>query len=570
MAYSQAQLIALDNINSGDIFVAPDISSDLIVLNTLGAVESFRNMQAANLSELTSNNVTLVKQLGSSSFPQIFGAIPAEFTQYLGYGSLFDIAESRLSQLVPTANVFIEIINQSSVYVSQSNDILNSITTIIPTSANQVTGGLAAISGIGNLTTVGTRFQELGSLLLNFSNPSSGFSASSIFLNMIQNNAQTVGNLHINLFGKQIVDPRNGNLITVDQNLFTTILSNPVSAITTENSDGTISTSYAVAALHPLEAPLIKLANNALTLTGDFDAFVTYLGIGDDVINAVNVFSDCLDIQTVLGSTVIAIILTEQNLPLTSNLTADILIPIIINNVKGISNVPDISILGQAMQAIIPPQINSIAVTSNSSPNISNIQSMIGVSGNVITIQDVLGTSNIADVLLNTISILETISSESFNDIKLNTSVLSNALINGISGTVILSDGSTYTDINVLVAAAVPLINSESSSLSTAIPQVFNQFIPYGVLAQTHNNSVNIMKLANINIANIASNQIPVTTTSNFLQQLSSLAQDTQDEVTPFINQNSTSGAALSVSIIESQNTSILANYGIVLQSNLI
>lgn len=577
--YSQAQLVTLNEIaaSSPDIFISPDISSSMAKLDTLAAVNAYRQMQSANLLVLTSDNANLVIGLGSNSLPQLFGAIPFEYINNIGYGSLFDITDNRLKSYLPNnnSNVFIEIVEQASLYATQANDILLSINNSLPITPNQNSGGLGAIGGYQNINLIGNRFAQLGNLL-KFSSPNGGFSAASIFLDILLNNDTTIGNLHINFYGQQIVDPTTGAYLTVNQKLLTYIVNNPTSTI---DATLTTSASYPVVALNPLEIPLRELANKALTLTGDLDAVITYLNLGQDVVNTINVFTDCLNISNVLGSTITSDILSEQNLSMTANLTPDIFIPILLNNIKGISNVRSIAQLGQAMQEVSLPiiTIENSVYSLNGNINTANILSNLGVATANITLQveDVLGNSNIVSVINNTITGLESIIAiNNLNDLPniiSNTSNLSSALINGITGNVYLSNGTSYDNINSLVANAVPLIEEESSNVKIIVGSI--NFSEYNALAKSHNDSINYLHLANINISDISNSNISITTTAAFLQSLPQLINNNSTGELAFlqsyINNNGLGGSSLTASITEAQNQSTLSKYGILLQTSM-
>jgi hypothetical protein len=560
MSNSQSgfQLLASVGMGSGQGLLPQNITANLASYNAISTVNNWRSIYFnANAAGVFASNTIALRSIGTNVFPGIFGQTPFEYSSSLGTGPLFDKIIPRISNWfgnINSSSIFIQVLNQAQIYASQSADLINSAasTQWVNGAASTATGGFSSIADT-SINIVGQSFENMGSTM-QLSSPLNGFSNAGCFQQLIDSGNETIGNLHLNFFGKTIIDPSTGTQYIIGKDLFQLIINDPRG----RTSDDT----FQIAALNPLDVLIGEVANTALIDTGNLDAVVSYFEVSGSQINQ---WTDCLNIPLMLGVTASNAIMNAQKI---STLDAYSLIFALVSSLKGLSNLKTIADLGKIMTQIVSLPSSSLSDLSSpiSSSQYANLQIQLGPGSGANlnpTVADILGNTDLNGVLSNTIfnliSIKETlpwanISSDSGN--------VANALINGISGNVYLSNGTVYTDINSLSSNAVELINQQANLLSNYISA--DAFDSYNKLAETHNNSIQLVSKAGINVANLKSSNILAQT---FPSELATMALGNDeitglDVVTPLFDSTIT-GQALSAIIVESQNNQTLLDAGL-------
>jgi len=560
MSNSQSgfQLLASVGMGSGQGLLPQNITANLASYNAISTVNNWRSIYFnANAAGVFASNTIALRSIGTNVFPGIFGQTPFEYSSSLGTGPLFDKIIPRISNWfgnINSSSIFIQVLNQAQIYASQSADLINSAasTQWVNGAASTATGGFSSIADT-SINIVGQSFENMGSTM-QLSSPLNGFSNAGCFQQLIDSGNETIGNLHLNFFGKTIIDPSTGTQYIIGKDLFQLIINDPRG----RTSDDT----FQIAALNPLDVLIGEVANTALIDTGNLDAVVSYFEVSGSQINQ---WTDCLNIPLMLGVTASNAIMNAQKI---STLDAYSLIFALVSSLKGLSNLKTIADLGKIMTQIVSLPSSSLSDLSSpiSSSQYANLQIQLGPGSGANlnpTVADILGNTDLNGVLSNTIfnliSIKETlpwanISSDSGN--------VANALINGISGNVYLSNGTVYTDINSLSSNAVELINQQANLLSNYISA--DAFDSYNKLAETHNNSIQLVSKAGINVANLKSSNILAQTFPSELATMT-LGNDEitgLDVVTPLFDSTIT-GQALSAIIVESQNNQTLLDAGL-------
>lgn len=563
------QVLATHGLLQGEGVTPPNISANLTSYYSLSPVNNFNIIyHNANAANVTITNTSALQSLGANTFPHIFGQVPYDFSSALQVGPLFDKVVPRISYWfgnVISSSVFIQVLSSAQVYAQQSADLLNSAaSTQWPNGpSSTASGGFSSIGG-SDSKAVSSAFQQLG-LLMDMSAPLSGFSNAGCFKQILDSGNNSIGNLHLNFFGKNIIDPSSGISYVVNEDLLNMIINNPVG----RNEDD----SFQVVSLNPLDKILGELANSALVDTGDLDAVVTFLEINGDSASNINQWTDCLNISLMLGIQATQAIRESLNLKSSDILDAYDLIKLVMTSVKGISNLNSISEIGKVMSSISMLPLSNLTLLINpiSSSNYANLQMSVGKgsgkNGNP-TVADILGLTNLNDALNNTIIGLNSISNTpSWSNISSDTGNIANALVNGITSPVFLSNGNSYSNINDLCSNAVVLINSESLILTNEIsnPSLFSD---YNGIAETHNNSIQLMPITGIDTYDLVPDNISL---SGFPSQLSSLAvQNIEtsglDVLIPLFD-NTITGQALNAIVLESKNNQILSQNGLVSSS---
>lgn len=509
---SGVQIIAAAGLQAGEGLKPPNIDANLAIYNSIKSVSNWNVIYSnANVANITTTNIIALQSIGANSFPHLFGQIPNDFGSNLGIGPLISIASARTANLFSgssTANVFLQTLSQAQSYAAQSALVINSAASAQwPSGANSsITGGFSEIAGT-SIGLVGNAFQNCGTLMV----PSDkfygldGFSNAGCFLKLL-NADKTIGNLHINFFGKTIQDPVTGNSYVIGSDLFNMILDNPYGKTTDDT--------FKIAALNPLDSLIGEAANNALTDTNNLDAVVSFFDVSG---SQINVWTDCLSLPTILGSPATSAIEIAIGV---NPLDAYELLKSLSVNITGINNIDSIADLGSVMSNIIPltdaPQISSLS-TPVSTSDFSNIKASFGTgsgaNGNP-TVDDILGSTNYNDALYSTISAIQPLMSTSqYSNIVSDTGNIANALVNGISSPVYLSDGNSYADLNSLSSAGSILVNNNAASLAIIAPSLTNisLFSSYNAIAETHNNSIALapkVGLTNTNINAISSDSL--------------------------------------------------------------
>jgi hypothetical protein len=398
----------------------------------------------------------------------------------------------------------------------------------------------------------------MGTLLLP-KDPLNGFSNAGCFQQLIDTGNQKVGNLHLTFFGKTLVDPITGTSYTIGSDLFQMIMDNPMGR--------SIDDPFQISALNHLDILLGEMANDALSDTGDLDAVVSYFGASG---SQIQVWTDCLDVSTMLGNTVSGIIKTALGITV---LDAYALINALVTNLKGLRNLESMTALGTVMESITPIAGTLSSMTTPVTQSAyANLQATLGPGSGANanpTVSDVLGLTDLNGALSNTITGISSLTNTSeWANISSDTGNVSYVLIHGITGHAYLSNGNAYTDANVFSSDAANLINQQASILANSVVNG-NLFSSYNAIAETHNSSILLSSKTGINVANIQSNTLTLMT---FPSQLSSMATgDVEvtglDVLVPLFD-SSITGQALNAIVIESQNNSSLNDSGLVSSSN--
>jgi hypothetical protein len=503
---SGVQLIAAAGLQAGEGLAPPNISANLSAYNSIQTVNNW-NIIYNNAAEVgvTASNTIALRSIGSNSFPQLFGQVPNDFSSNLGTGPLISITSARTSNLFAgssTANVFLQTLGQAQSYAAQAALTINSAASAQwPNGANaSVTGGFSEIAG-NNISGVAEAFIQCGSLMTpsDIYNGLDGFSNAGCFLQLLNAGDNTIGNLHLNFFGKSIVDPSTGNSYIIDKDLFTMILDAPMG----KTPDDT----FQVASLNPFDALVGIAANAALVDTNDLDAVITFFGVSG---SQINVWTDCLSLPIILGSAATNSIETSIGV---TPLDSYALLKALSVNITGLNNIASIGDLGRTMYKIIPligtPNISAMPAPVSVS-DFSNLKASVGpgsgANGNP-TVDDILGSTNYNDALYSTIQVIKQLmGTTQYGNISSDTGNIANALVNGISTPVYLSNGNSYSDINSLCANGVVLINSTSASLENVAPTLANVSLlsAYNGIAETHNNSIALAPTVGLTPANIA------------------------------------------------------------------
>ena len=532
------QIIAANGLQSGEGIIPPNISllyneyKDFLPVANYGNIYS--SIQNANsymgtcnittsngIISMSSANANLLINVGSNSFPHIFGVVPAEFSSYLGNGPLMDMSYARTTGWFGnsgTANIFLQVLGQAQTYATGAHAVLSSASTT-QWSGNPfstATGGFSNIAGNNkeNFLMVANVFIDMGSLMQP-SRPFNGFSNAGCFKRIYDSGNQTIGNLHLNFFGKTITDPVSGNSYIIDNTLFNDILSNPMGL----NSEDT----FQIAALNPLDSVLGTFADGALQQTDDLDAVVTYFGVGPNIASKIYNWTDSMNVEYISGTLVSNIICSSLNIP---TLNAYALIKGLTSSVSGLTNLSSMISLGNMMEQISPLE-SSLQLQSLSSPisssDFSNIRSSFGNGSGTYgnpTVDDILGSTAYNQALSNYIMAITPlehlpeyllISSDSGN--------ISYVLQYGFPTTGInLSNGKNYTNLDLLAHDGSVLLNQNANLLANIAPSYSNvsQLSSYNRIAQTHNNSKSITasnSLLPINVTPLQTNIL-----SNFTQ----------------------------------------------------
>lgn len=566
------QIVAINGLQNNLGLSVPNSTSLLNEYDSLTPVSNFTTIfNAAPGAAITPQNVVALQNIGAASFPQLFGAVPYQYSNNLQIGILMPKVVAQINKIFGNSNnpsIFVQALTLAQAYASQSSDIINSAisATWNGNPSQSITGGFSALAGnnAGNLSIVADAFSQLGSVTL-FNDIQSGFTCAAI-MQQILNVDDTIGNLHINFFGKMIIDPQSGNTLVVNQSLLTNILNNPIAPT---------NSTFAVVALNPLEQQLQILANQALVQTADLDSVITFVGMNGNAASSINQFSDCLNPQLMLGPVASSIVNFNLN---TTQLDAWTLLNALVTNIKGISNITNFPALALTMAQVQPlgnldllAQMQSPITASQFSALQASLGPGSGANGNP-TVADILGSTDINDTLQNVIFGINQLSSQPiYQNISTDTTNVAGVLLHGISGSVKLSNGNTYTDPNSFCADAAVLINNNANSLViyASNNSLSNSFSLYSNLAQTVNNSQVLMTKANINISSL---QTSITSMVEFGASLSSVALQNDevgglDVIIPIIDNSTLTGQAFTAIIIEAQNNQILNQNGIVSNS---
>lgn len=563
------QVLATHGLLQGEGITTPNISANLASYYSLAPVNNFNIIyNNANAANVTITNTNLLRSLGANTFPHIFGQVPFEFSSELNNGPLFDKIPPRISYWfgnVMSTSVFLQVLSSAQVYAQQASDLINSATsTQWPNGPSSTASGGFSLIGGSNPNSVSIALQQLGTLM-EMKNPLSGFSNAGCFKQILDSGNNSIGNLHLNFFGKSIIDPSSGISYIVNTDLLNIIINNPIG----RNEDD----SFQIVALNPLDIILGQLANTALIDTGDLDAVITFFGINGEAASSINQWTDCLNIPLILGVLCAQSIRESLNLKRYDILDTYDLIKLLMNSIKGISNLDSIMNVGKVMESIsmLPSSDLTSMVVPISSSDYANLKSIVGIgsgkNGNP-TVADVLGLTNLNDALNNTIIGLNSISNTpSWSNISSDTGNVANALVNGILSPVYLSNSNSYSNINDLCSNAVILINSEALKLTNEISNS-NLFSDYNGIAETHNNSIQLMSITGIDTYDLVSDNVSL---SGFPAQLSSLAvQNVEmsglDVLLPLFD-NTITGQALNAIILENRNNQVLTNAGLVSSS---
>lgn len=630
-SFSGVQLIAASGLQSGEGLAPPNISSNLSLYESIDTVNNFISIYNTSNTfpfGLTSENANLLMKIGSNSFPYIFGQVPYEYSDNLGFGFLFAKCYERTENWFgnsSTANVYIQALNQAQAYATTSKSILssaNSTQFVSNSAAITVTGGFSALAGnsISDFSTVSNTISELGTLMIP-AEPYYGFSNVGCFQQILDSGYDTIGNLHLTFFGKNITDPITGNVWVIGSDLFNYVLDNPYGL----SSDDT----FQITALNPLDAIIGNVANAALTATSDLDAVVSYFSIGSNAASRIYSWNDCMNIPLLLGDNSTKII--ENTIG--SEINAYSFIKTLVMNISDLTSLSSMTDFGYLMYQLEPVEnANSLlALTSPISANdYSNLKSMLGPGSGTYdnpTVNDILGSTNYNVVLYNTIFKINQISSnQNYVNINSDSRKISIALTNNVYP-VLLSNGVTYNNVNDLAVGGSNLINLYAANLANTFSNIYS-FDDYDNLAETHNNSIVLSsQYCSINTASIINSSninqtagslnvsglvglilsiinkyygassavninnpsqpavfqkipggIELSALSTFPSTVASMSSSyqsdpTSDEITGLnnvincIDINSLTGQALNATIIEAKNNSILQSYGISSQS---
>lgn len=549
--------IILANDLQGNVqpFLTPNISLELAIYNEFDTVSKYAIISdlvaGESLSFLNSIAITSLEQLGANSFPQLFGAIPSGYTSSIGTGTLFDKIVTRLEKYVNINNssVAYQTIANASLFASQTNNNINQLTTN-QNSDQYVSGGISSFAGNTSIQvqTVSQAFANIGNVI-DFTNLPASFSASNILLPLAQQNSP-IANLQVNLFGQSIIDPRNGNVLIINTSLLQRIISNPIS------SDGIIT---ATVSQNPLEAPLIVAANNALTNVGDLDAMCSYLNISGNAASSIFQFSDMLNVELMFDTATPVI---KQNLGITSApLTIPNVVDMLQQNLTGAENITSSSTFSNALAKLQSIEnLNQVLIITTLPIITANVG--IGLNGSLTT-SDILGSSNVTASLVETISAISAIPNTVITqniDSDINNLVVA-LQTNSIPGP--LSDGQIFSTVNDYVVGCTALINSNAIKLLSTVQDT--SFInSYNVLAQTHNNSITFLNQAGIDVDTI---HYVISDAMDFVNDLPIYALDsigTVDFINPMLSGTSLAGQAAQAVIIDTQNTQVLTNLGLV------
>jgi hypothetical protein len=565
------QIVATNGLLNGDGLTPPNIVANISSYYALSPVNNFNTIYYnANVANVNITNTNALRSLGANSFPHIFGQVPYDFSSALNEGPLFEKIQPRISHWfgnIMSSSILIQVLSDAQVYAQQSSDLINSAA-----SAQWASGPSATASGgfsllakdTKSLQSLSNAFKQLGNLLL-FSNPLSGFSNAGCFKQILKSGNSSIGNLHINFFGKTLYDSTTGISYIINEELMDLIINNPKG-----KSDND---SFQIVALNHLDYLLGIIANSALTDTGDLDAVITFFDIIGSSASSINQWTDCLNISLMLGTEATTTIRNSLNLSSTDTLDTYALIKLLLSSIKGLGNLISLVDLGNVMSnvTLLPNSNLSLMTSPVSISDYANLKATVGFgSGKNAnpTVLDLLGATNLNDALVNTINGLTPLfKTDAWSNISSDTGNVANALINGISSLIYLSDGTSYSNINVLCANAVTLINSEAISL---IPNIVNAnlFSDYNSIAETHNNSILLTPISGIDIWTLSPDNVPL---MGFPSQLSSMAVESLetsglDFVLPLFD-NSITGQALTAIVIESKNNKLLSDSGLISSS---
>ena len=598
MTVTNFQLVAIKSIMNGTALAVPNISANLASFNTVGVVASYSNVYIFGNIAFTNGNITAgnwanLQVLGSNSFPVFFGTTPWQYSQNLGSGPLLAKVSPRVSNLFPAGKDLsspIQSISSAYSYAQQKSDLISSAATAtFGSQSNPVyfsTGGLSAFGGsIPTPTTmqaVGVPISQLG-LLINFQGIASSFSVIGILNQIINNGAMHIGNLHINFFNKVITDPILGRPVIITPDFINQISTGVVQSSTNQNT-------YPILANNRYEASLRVALDDALLDTSDLEAVLTYIGVLQPIPTAaqiasgvesapsttiyspvINKFSDCLDIENMLGPAASAIIKTGNGFGNGLPLTADVFVTGLLINVKSSQNILSSEALGNALISLdtLTSSPNIAALTSPLTANdFANICSVVGSGSgpnNTILVADVLGSTNLNESLSSAVTGLQQLNTIGnaivLQHIQQDTSNLALALSSNIPVTGIgLSNGVLYYTQNNLVSNAVPLIEQNATILAQA--NLATYFSDYYTVAQTHNNSITNLPISGINVAGYANNVSSiisfVTQLPNYTSNPSNIMDVVDPLLTPIIG-----GQSIQAVLSDAINQQVINNLGI-------
>ncbi len=564
--YSALQITAISEAGNLNFLKNPDTSTLKSEYYNLGAVPGSENIWLyikTNPTNITANNLSLLKGLGANSFPIMFGVVPFNEigniadSSNIGFGMLFDKVDDHINNQfgsISDASIYLQGFTQAQIYASSAKNVFKSSLTSNFGSKNDInyliTGGISNITGNNPATiqTISSAFGNIGSLI-NFSNPTASFSASDIFCRILNSGYNWIGNLHVNFYNKTIVDPITGDNVQITSSLLNSIVSN-TTQFSADNS---------------LEKNILNLADIALSQTTDLDAVISYVGISGDLANRISKFSDCTNVPFVFGDAAVPL-----SININGELTANSIISSLVNNIKGFENITNSNELASVLSTV--QTINNSSIISNVFANsFSNIKSLIGIGTGIYgqpTVADILGGTLPASALSGGINALNLLKLVPISNIIISdTSNLVVALQNNSSNGIFLSNGQTFNTLDELVSAAVPLIDNNANILSASATsmEIINDIDAYNSLAANLNNSSQLLKKAgidpssyksNFNVVVAFINDLPtITTGDNEIFGLSTIQ--------PLINANINCGKALNAIIVESQNLTVLNNSGI-------
>ena len=487
--------ITANTLASYTVTIGP--TSNGFILANLGiTVGSYSGTQTG----ITANSLFALNTLGANSFPHVFGQVPNDFSSNIGYGPLIDIAHGRTTEWFggsPTANVYINTLSQAQTYATAAQAVLSSAATSQWPGgpAATATGGFSAIAGNNptEFQSVANALSQLGTLMIP-NKPFQGFSNAGCFQQILNSGNETIGNLHLNFFGKTIVDPSTGKIWTIGSQLFSEIIDNPVGM--------TADDTFQIAALNPLDALIGEAANTALTQVGDLDAVVTFFQLGNNV-SSVYKWTDVLNIPLMLGYQAASVMAKTLGLSSINDLSAYQFIKAFVSNIPGFTNTTSFFVISQTMQQLIPLS-NAGKLISMTTPlsqsDFANIQASFGPGSGTYgnpTVDDVLGSTNYNEALTNVVRGLQPLTTTTqWANISSDTKKISIAL-NGGSFPVILSNGNSYPDINSLAIGGATLINATAAELATLAPSMtdVSLFTSFTGIAETHNNSAILTNL---------------------------------------------------------------------------
>ena len=254
-----------------------------------------------------------------------------------------------------------QVLSQAQNYAATSQTVLGTAaaTQWAGGPALSATGGFSAIGGTDpvEFLAVASGISSLGTLMLP-DDPFNGFSNARCFNQILESGVDTIGNLHLTFFGKEITDPTTGNAWVIGSDLFNYVMANPVGLSTTDT--------FQIAALNPLDILIGQAANVALSQTGDLDAVISFFNVSSNAASSIYQWTDALNIPLMFGHTVTGIIANALSLG-TTTLDAYHFIQALVTNIPGLTNITSMTVLGNTM-AQLSPLTNSPQLLSLTSP----------------------------------------------------------------------------------------------------------------------------------------------------------------------------------------------------------